>query len=261
MAKATDNQTLLTRLEERFLPFFVEERYLLPKPNHVDNNVFGSVPLELYLQGKAKPYLKLGQYYADTQWEVPAEVTEQAKAYAEKGYSWQTHIWIDDMFMITAVQTQAYRATGNVKYINRVASQMVLYLDKIQLKNGLFHHSPDVPFSWGRGNGWMDVGMAEILRVLPDDNPHRERITEGYLKMMDALLKYQEKDGMWRQLIDDKESWKETSGIPILLTYVISSDLPSMSFVYDIMGRLINKSSEKRIPIHQLGIYIVVVEQ
>ena len=107
----------------------------------------------------------------------------------------------------------------------------------------------------------MDVGMAEILRVLPDDNPHRERITEGYLKMMDALLKYQEKDGMWRQLIDDKESWKETSGIPILLTYVISSDLPSMSFVYDIMGRLINKSSEKRIPIHQLGIYIVVVEQ
>ena len=125
----------------------------MPKPNHVDNNVFGSVPLELYLQGKAKPYLKLGQYYADTQWEVPAEVTEQAKAYAEKGYSWQTHIWIDDMFMITAVQTQAYRATGNVKYINRVASQMVLYLDKIQLKNGLFHHSPDVPFSWGRGNG------------------------------------------------------------------------------------------------------------
>jgi len=42
---------------------------------------------------------------------------------------------------------------------------------------------------------------------------------------------------------------------------IISSDLPSMSSVYDIMGRLITKSSEKRIPIHQPGIYIVVVEQ
>jgi rhamnogalacturonyl hydrolase YesR len=58
----------------------------------------------------------------------------------------------------------------------------------------------------------MAVGMAELLRILPDDNPHRERIMEGYHKMMAALLKYQAEDGMWRQLIDDEESWKETSG-------------------------------------------------
>lgn len=30
--------------------------------------------------------------------------------------------------------------------------------------------------------------------------------------MMAALLKFQEKDGMWRQIIDDPEAWKETSG-------------------------------------------------
>jgi rhamnogalacturonyl hydrolase YesR len=33
----------------------------------------------------------------------------------------------------------------------------------------------------------------------------------GYTKMMDSLLKHQAEDGMWRQLIDHPEAWKETS--------------------------------------------------
>ncbi|MEY2997592.1 MAG: hypothetical protein RIQ82_973 [Bacteroidota bacterium] len=219
-AEATHNRDLLTRLEERFLPLYGDERHLLPAPDHVDNNVFGAVPLELYLQGKGKPYLELGLYYADTQWAVPADVKPEQKDYADKGYSWQTRIWIDDMFMITAVQAQAYRATGDLKYIDRAAKEMVLYLDEIQLENGLFHHSPDAPFAWGRGNGWMAVGMAELLRALPDNHPHKARIMQGYLKMMATLLTYQAEDGMWRQLIDDKDSWKETSGTA-MFTYAL----------------------------------------
>jgi unsaturated rhamnogalacturonyl hydrolase len=86
-----------------------------------------------------------------------------------------------------------------------------LYLDTIQLENGLFYHSPEAHYSWGRGNGWMAVGMAELLRILPKDNPDRDRIMMGYKKMMESLLKYQAEDGMWRQIIDDPESWKETS--------------------------------------------------
>ncbi len=33
----------------------------------------------------------------------------------------------------------------------------------------------------------------------------------GYLKMMFALLQYQDESGMWHQLIDDRDSWIETS--------------------------------------------------
>jgi len=50
-------------------------------------------------------------------------------------------MWIDDMFMITAVQVQAYRATGDKKYIERAAKEMVLYLDSLQRPNGLFFHA------------------------------------------------------------------------------------------------------------------------
>jgi len=219
-SEVTKNDQLFKKFEDRFTPLFDKEANLQPKPNHVDNNVFGSVPLELYLQTKQQKYLNLGLRYADTQWMLPEDAKADQKQWADQGYSWQTRIWIDDMFMITAVQAQAFRATGDKKYIDRAAKEMVLYLDKIQLPNGLFYHSPDAHFSWGRGNGWMAVGMAEILRILPKDNPNRNRIIEGYHKMMAALLKFQESDGMWRQIIDDKEAWKETSSTA-MFTYAI----------------------------------------
>ncbi len=219
-AEVTKNQPLFNRFERRFAPLFDSEKNLLPKANHVDNCVFGSVPLELYLQTKQQKYLDLGLLYADAQWQLPENAKPEEKSWADKDYSWQTRIWIDDMFMITAVQSQAFRVTGDKKYINRAAREMVLYLDKIQLENGLFYHSPETHFSWGRGNGWMAAGMAEILRSLPENHPERTRIMAGYHKMMAALLKYQEPDGMWRQIIDDPAAWKETSGTA-MFTYAM----------------------------------------
>ena len=57
----------------------------------------------------------------------------------------------------------------------------------------------------------MAAGMSELLRSLPEDNPDHPRIMIGYKTMMASLLKYQAENGMWRQLIDDSESWFETS--------------------------------------------------
>ena len=144
----------------------------------------------------------------------------EEKRWADKGLSWQTRLWIDDMYMITILQSQAYRATGNRKYIDRTARSMAVYLDELQRPNGLFYHAPDVPFLWGRGNGWMAAGMAELLKVLPKDNPDRPRILQGYLDMMKSLKQYQAENGMWNQLIDAPDCWNETSGTA-MFTYAM----------------------------------------
>lgn len=213
-AEATHDAGLAARLAQRFEPLFGADARLVPVPNHVDNSVFGALPFELYRQTREPRYLALGKTFADAQW-APArgkDDTPEARALTAKGLTWQTRFWIDDMFMITMVQAQAYRATGDRAYIDRAAREMVVYLDELQRPNGLFFHAPDVPFFWGRGNGWMAAGTAELLRSLPVDNPDRPRILKGYRKMMAALLKYQGADGMWRQLIDDGGAWPETSG-------------------------------------------------
>jgi len=200
-AQLTGDKDLTAKLVQRFDPLLGDQSNLVPTPNHVDATVFGTVPLELFIQTKEQKYLDLGKNFADKQWEDSTS----------DGLTKQTRFWIDDMFMITAVQVQAYRATGDSKYLDRAALEMATYLDKLQQPNGLFYHAPDVPFFWGRGNGWVAAGMTEMLRSLPENHPQRARIMQGYQTMMKSLLKYQDNKGMWHQLIDHPEAWPETS--------------------------------------------------
>lgn len=203
VAQLTQDKDLQSRLIGKFDRLMTPpDSSMISQSAHVDFRVFGTVPLEIYLQTKEPKYLELGKSFADRQWEktTPDGITSEAR------------YWIDDMFMITAVQVQAYRATGDAKYIDRAALAMAAYLDKLQQPNGLFYHALDTPFYWSRGNGWVAAGMAELLRSLPKKHPKRARIMDGYKKMMASLLKYQGPDGLWRQLIDKPEAWSETSG-------------------------------------------------
>jgi rhamnogalacturonyl hydrolase YesR len=200
-AQLTGDSALTSRLIQRFDPLLGDRASLVPKPNHVDNTVFAAVPLEIYVEDKDRKYLDLGTSLADQQWQDPGP----------DGLTNQTRFWIDDMYMITAAQVQAYRATGDKKYLDRAAQEMVAYLDKLQQPNGLFYHAPDVPFFWGRGNGWVAAGMTELLRSLPENHPDRPQILNAYRKMLASLLKYQNRDGTWNQLIDHPEAWPETS--------------------------------------------------
>jgi rhamnogalacturonyl hydrolase YesR len=169
--------------------------------NHVDANVYGILPLELYRQTGNSRFYKQGIELADRQWTDPLP----------GGLTPQTRYWIDDVWMIGSLQIESYRATGDTVYLNRAVVETVAYLNKLQQPNGLFHHGPEAPFFWGRGNGWVAAGLAEVISELPEDHPQFGAIEEGYVKMMDALLQYQSEDGMWRQLIDVDSSWEESS--------------------------------------------------
>ncbi len=216
-AQLTTNHDLTSRLLRRFEPLFGDDARLVPRPVNVDSTVFGSVPLEIFIQTKEQRYLDMGQRIADAQWTMPtgaarARLSEEITGWVNRGLSWQSRFWIDDMYMISLVQVQAFRATGQSPYLDHAALEMTAYLDQLQQTNGLFFHAPDVPFFWGRGNGWVAAGMTELLRSLPENHPQRARILAGYKKMMASLLKFQGEDGLWRQLIDRPESFAETSG-------------------------------------------------
>jgi rhamnogalacturonyl hydrolase YesR len=203
VAKLTGDTNLQEKLVRKFDVLLTPEGAARISPNnHVDYRVFGVVPLEIYIQTGDRKYLEIGKGLADKQWEktTPDGITDEAR------------YWIDDMYMIPALQVQAFRATGDTNYLNHAAMAMAAYLDKLQQTNGLFYHAPDVPFFWSRGNGWFAAGMAELLSSMPAEHPQRARILAGYKTMMASLLKYQSDEGLWRQLVDRPESWLESSG-------------------------------------------------
>ncbi|MDP9050210.1 MAG: glycoside hydrolase family 88 protein [Acidobacteriota bacterium] len=221
-AKLTHDDALRDRLIAKFDPLLPGGTGRTPQRHHVDDSIFGVMPLEIAIQTKGLPmydpkYLQLGLSWADRQWgpvaadtpdELPADLKDKL---VKDGLSPETRLWVDDMYMLTMLQLEAYRATGDRKYLDRDAHEMVVYLDRLQQSNGLFYHAPDVKYFWGRGDGWFAAGMAEMLRTLPADHPDRPRIMAGYKLMMAALLKYQAPDGTWRELIDHPEAWPESS--------------------------------------------------
>lgn len=248
-AEASGNDDLFNRLVAKFDQFLtVDDKNIEPNKslvtkiprtenNAVDYNIFGAVPLHIYaeLKRRGKPeteiakYLELGLPYADQQWELPDDQylknLPNGRNYHARGYSYQTRLWIDDMFMITALQSQAYLATGDEKYIERAAREMMLYLDELPGANSVFYHAPSAKFFWGRGNGWMAVGMPEMLRMLParaEYDSYRDRILAKYKAMMATLSAYQYESGMWGQLINynTADMWEETSG-SAMFTYAM----------------------------------------
>ena len=210
-AAATGDTNLEQQLIARYAPVLRPEHgKLIPPPGHVDYSVFGALPLEIFLLNGDTNCLALGLHKADAQWENPLT----------NGLTRETRWWVDDAWMIGSLQIQAFRATHDAQYADRVATQLAAYLDKLQEANGLFHHGPEAPFYWARGNGWVAASLAEVLSSLPPAHPKYARLMAGYRKMMAGLKAVQGADGLWHQLLDDPASFEETSGTA-MFTYAM----------------------------------------
>ena len=83
--------------------------------------------------------------------------------------------------MIGALQAEAYRVTKDPVYLDRIGGEMAVYLSLLQQPNGLLYHGSEGPFYWGRGNGWVAAGLAEVLSVMPTDHPAASATTRGRL--------------------------------------------------------------------------------
>lgn len=204
-----EDSDTLEKLSKRYMK--VVDNRIVNTANHVDANVYGILPLELFIQTGNQTFFKQGIELADIQWKNPLP----------DGLTRQTRFWVDDIWMIGSLQVQAFRATGNPIYLDRAALELDVYLNRLQQPNGLFFHGEEAPFFWGRGNGWVAAGLAELLSELPKNNHHYASILAGYRKMMEVLVRYQSDEGMWRQLIDYENAWKETSSTA-MFGYAIS---------------------------------------
>lgn len=79
------------------------------------------------------------------------------------------------------------------------------------------------PGAWSRGHGWLIRGMVDSLRYLPPESRWSQEMRGMLEELATDLLRYQDEDGMWHQLLHLPlhRSFAESSGTA-LISYNIS---------------------------------------
>jgi unsaturated rhamnogalacturonyl hydrolase len=127
-------------------------------------------------------------------------------------------LWLDDLYMSVPCLAQAGKLTGDRKYYDDAAKQILQFADRMFVKDkNLFMHAWNQEmeyhpaFHWARANGWAIMAMAELLDVLPEDHPSRAKILALFKQHAQGLQANQGHAGLWHQLLDRRESYEETS--------------------------------------------------
>ena len=137
-------------------------------------------------------------------------------------------LWADDLYMAVPFLARMGKLTGERKYYDDAARQVVQYADRLLDKStGLYDHAwfentpYDPRFYWGRADGWAIMASAELLSVMPEDHPERARIMDLYSRNAQALAGVQSGSGMWHQLLNREDSYLESSATA-MFTYAIA---------------------------------------
>ena len=122
----------------------------------------------------------------------------------------------DSFFMATPLLVKAGVQSGDDRYFD-MAIRHAAYMRKLLLRdNGLYRHSPDADVAWSRGNGFPAYGLALSLSEFPKAHPSRD-VMLGYLvDHLEALLPYQDIDGMWHEVIDYPGSFAEITSTAMI---------------------------------------------
>lgn len=122
----------------------------------------------------------------------------------------------DSVFMGTVIAAQAGALSGERRYFD-LAARHVAFMQKIVLRpDGLYRHQPLTEAAWGRGNGFPAIGLALALSEFPRDHPDYARLLRDYQAHMGALARYQDADGLWRNVIDYPGAYAEFSATAMI---------------------------------------------
>ena len=122
----------------------------------------------------------------------------------------------DSVFMGTVSLAQAGALTGEPKYFD-MAVRHLEFMQRLVLRpDGLYRHQPAADAAWGRGNGFAALGLALMLSELPSDHPRFGFVLDSYRAHMAALLPYQNRDGLWRNVIDIPGAYPEFTGTAMI---------------------------------------------
>jgi unsaturated rhamnogalacturonyl hydrolase len=127
----------------------------------------------------------------------------------------------DSVFMACPILASAGKLTGDTKYFD-MADRHLAFMQKLCLRpDGLYRHSPLSEAAWGRGNAFPALGLAWALSDFPTEHPAYSRMVRAFQNHMAVLAQFQDANGMWREVIDQRGSYPEYSATAMIATAML----------------------------------------
>jgi unsaturated rhamnogalacturonyl hydrolase len=127
----------------------------------------------------------------------------------------------DSVFMAIPLLAKAGKLTGNPKYFDMI-SRHLTFMQKLVLRpDGLYRHSPLTDAAWGRGNAFPALGLMLALSDIPVNNPQYTPLLSAFRRHMAALARFQDEDGLWREVIDVPGAYPELSATAMIATAML----------------------------------------
>jgi unsaturated rhamnogalacturonyl hydrolase len=127
-------------------------------------------------------------------------------------------IFVDSMHVDPPFFARLYETTGEERYrqlsLQMMRSQVdLLYDPEKQLLNHFWIEKTQSPngVAWGRGNCWGLLGLVETLEHLPEGDPDADNLRQILGTIVARMAQLQEPNGGWHTILDDPDSYIETS--------------------------------------------------
>ncbi len=129
--------------------------------------------------------------------------------------------WSDSLFMDVPILAKAGALTGDRRYFD-MAARHVAFMQQIVLRpDGLYRHQASADAAWGRGNAFPALGLALTLSEFTRDHPAYPRLLGSFQAHMTALSRFQDENGMWRNVIDRPGAYPEYSATAMIATAML----------------------------------------
>lgn len=137
-------------------------------------------------------------------------------------------VWADDLYMSVPFLARLGKLTHDTRYFDDALLQVVNFNKYLfDEKKGLMYHcwysntKTNGVALWGRANGWMLMAQVDLLDRLPANYPQRDTLLALLRRQIDGIIRYQDKSGLWHQLLDKPDSYLETS-CSAMFTYAVA---------------------------------------
>jgi len=129
--------------------------------------------------------------------------------------------WSDSLFMDVPILAMAGALTGERRYFDMAARHVAFMQQIVRRPDGLYRHQASTEAAWGRGNAFPALGLALTLSEFPKDHPDYPRLLATYRTHMAALARFQDENGMWRNVIDRPGAYPEYSATAMIATAML----------------------------------------